>query len=334
MLLGTNVLVLTHTDTDKSGTSYYGETRLYYLSAVGNYDCRVDLDAKGPVHDISWNSDSNEFIIVYGNMPAKAGLFDSRANKIFDFGASAKNLVRISPKGRLILLAGFGNLAGYVEVWDRKTLTKLSEFKEDSAVYCSFSPNGSHILTATLAPRLRVDNRFRVRDYWGRIQWECNFKEFLFQVGIKPGQESLPKESKQLDELSISFVPCPEEISQADQNGGIGSSGYSKRSYVPPHLRGRRDVTASSPSKTTGDSLKKKLIDKPNNAKVSTNSQDGDKIGKKILALERKLRQITQLKQKLNEGVELEKNQLEKIQNEPALIKNLQELKSSIKIQN
>jgi translation initiation factor 2A len=35
--IGTNVLVLTQTDTDNSGSSYYGETNLYYLSAVGNY---------------------------------------------------------------------------------------------------------------------------------------------------------------------------------------------------------------------------------------------------------------------------------------------------------
>ncbi len=48
------------------------------------------------------------------DMPAKAALFDARANKIFDFGASPKNFVRYSPKGRLILMAGFGNLAGYI----------------------------------------------------------------------------------------------------------------------------------------------------------------------------------------------------------------------------
>ena len=41
--IGTNVLVLTQTETDTSGQSYYGETNLYYLSAVGNYDCRVTL---------------------------------------------------------------------------------------------------------------------------------------------------------------------------------------------------------------------------------------------------------------------------------------------------
>ena len=132
--IGTNVLVLTQTDTAKD--SYYGETNLYYLSAVGNYDCRVMLDAEGPIHDIAWGPDATEFIVVYGNMPAKAALFDSRANKVFDFGGSPKNYVRYSPYGRLVILAGFGNLAGYVEVWDRKHLKMLSRYQEPAAVYC------------------------------------------------------------------------------------------------------------------------------------------------------------------------------------------------------
>jgi translation initiation factor 2A len=41
--LGTQVLVLTSTDVDKSNKNYYGETNLYLLSAAGNFDCRVTL---------------------------------------------------------------------------------------------------------------------------------------------------------------------------------------------------------------------------------------------------------------------------------------------------
>lgn len=41
--IGTNVLVFTHTDVDKTGQSYYGETSLYYLSITGNHDCKVEL---------------------------------------------------------------------------------------------------------------------------------------------------------------------------------------------------------------------------------------------------------------------------------------------------
>jgi translation initiation factor 2A len=41
--LGTGVLVLTSTEVDTTGQSYYGETNLYYMSTAGNWDCRVAL---------------------------------------------------------------------------------------------------------------------------------------------------------------------------------------------------------------------------------------------------------------------------------------------------
>ena len=64
--LGTQVLLLTHTDVDKTNKSYYGETMLYLLSAAGNFDCRVTLDKEGPIHDFAWSPNSKEFGVVYG----------------------------------------------------------------------------------------------------------------------------------------------------------------------------------------------------------------------------------------------------------------------------
>lgn len=64
--LGTQVLVLTHTDVDNTNKSYYGETGMYLLSAAGNFDCRVTLDKEGPIHDFCWSPNSKEFGVVYG----------------------------------------------------------------------------------------------------------------------------------------------------------------------------------------------------------------------------------------------------------------------------
>ena len=64
--LGTQVLVLTQTEVDKTNKSYYGETGLYLLSAAGNFDCRVTLDKEGPIHDFAWSPNSKEFGVVYG----------------------------------------------------------------------------------------------------------------------------------------------------------------------------------------------------------------------------------------------------------------------------
>lgn len=37
------MLVLTQTEVDTTGQSYFGETNLYFLDAQGKYDCRITL---------------------------------------------------------------------------------------------------------------------------------------------------------------------------------------------------------------------------------------------------------------------------------------------------
>ena len=67
--LGTQVLVLTQTEVDNSGKSYYGETGGFYLlSAAGNFDHRLTLDKDGGIHDFNWSPNSKEFVVIYGCM--------------------------------------------------------------------------------------------------------------------------------------------------------------------------------------------------------------------------------------------------------------------------
>ncbi|EGF99733.1 uncharacterized protein MELLADRAFT_50619, partial [Melampsora larici-populina 98AG31] len=77
---GTSLLFLTHTDVDKTGKSYYGETNLYMLSANGTFDCRVTLDREGGIHDFVWSPNDKEFTDSYRYMPAKTTIFDHRSN--------------------------------------------------------------------------------------------------------------------------------------------------------------------------------------------------------------------------------------------------------------
>lgn len=163
--LGTQVLVLTQTEVDKTNKSYYGETMLYLLSAAGNFDCRVTLDKEGPVHDFAWSPNSKEFAVVYGYMPARAMLFDQRVRTLHDFGSAPANTVSFNPQGRFILLAGFGNLAGKVDLYDRRALNRVCTIDAPNTSWCEWSPDGKFLLTATLSPRLRVDNGIKI--------WHC-----------------------------------------------------------------------------------------------------------------------------------------------------------------
>lgn len=114
-------------------------------------------------------------------MPSKAVLFDQRGNPFFDFGTSPRNFILFNPHGRLILIAGFGNLAGQVDIWDRKSLKKIGSIEGSNTSYCEWSPDGRYILTATLSPRLRVDNGLKIWHMTGKLLHLHPIEE-LYQV--------------------------------------------------------------------------------------------------------------------------------------------------------
>ncbi|KAF8209299.1 eukaryotic translation initiation factor eIF2A-domain-containing protein [Mycena galopus ATCC 62051] len=183
--LGTQVLLLTQTEVDNSNKSYYGETGMYLLSAAGNFDCRVTLDKEGPIHDFAWSPTSKEFGVVYGFMPAKTMLFDQRVRTIYDFGASPHNFISFNPQGRLIALAGFGNLAGKMDIFDRRTFAKACTIDAPNTSYCDWSPDGRFLMTATLSPRLRVDNGIKIYHCSGALVHVQPIEE-LYQASWRP----------------------------------------------------------------------------------------------------------------------------------------------------
>lgn len=127
------------------------------------------------------------------DMPAKTVIFDQRVNVIHDFGTLPRNFVEYSPQGRLLCVAGFGNLAGQVDIWDRKTLKKVTTIDAPNTVHCEWSPDGRFLLCATLSPRLRVDNGIKVFHYTGGLM-HLEMMEELYQASSKTlsiGREGL-----------------------------------------------------------------------------------------------------------------------------------------------
>ncbi|KAJ7348806.1 eukaryotic translation initiation factor eIF2A-domain-containing protein [Mycena albidolilacea] len=217
--LGTQVLLLTQTEVDNSNKSYYGETGIYLLSAAGNFDCRVTLDKEGPIHDFAWSPTSKEFGVVYGFMPAKTMVFDQRVRTIYDFGASPHNFISFNPQGRLIALAGFGNLAGKMDIFDRRTFTKVTTIDAPNTSYCDWSPDGRFLMTATLSPRLRVDNGIKIWHCSGALM-HVQLVEELYQASWRPtpvdkvapfaqGLPAAPAPSASVQALAAVAKPVP-----------------------------------------------------------------------------------------------------------------------------
>ena len=231
-LEGTSVIVLAQTEVDKSNKSYYGETNMYILSANGGFDSRISLDKEGPIHDVSWSPNSKEFGVTYGYMPAKTTIFNQRAIAQHSFNLGPRNTIIFSPHGRFVIVAGFGNLAGQMDIYDlEKNYEKVCTIEASNTSTCEWSPDGKHILTATTSPRLRVDNGIRIWHVGGGLMYNEEFVE-LYHVVWRP-QSTLrhPLESP------LSPAPTPHQ-SALEFLGKVKTPSKPAGAYRPPGARG------------------------------------------------------------------------------------------------
>ncbi|KAJ2973917.1 hypothetical protein NQ176_g6331 [Zarea fungicola] len=228
---GSSILVLAQTDVDRSGKSYYGETTLYLLSTNGSFDARVSLDKEGPIHDVSWSPNSREFGVVYGYMPAKATIFNDRAVATHSFALSPRNTIIFSPTGRFVLLAGFGNLAGQIDVYDlEKDYRKVCTIESGNPSVCEWSPDSRYIMTATTSPRLRVDNGVKLWHVAGTLMYNEDMVE-LYNVVWRP-QEAVGASGDPL-----ATIPSP-HASAATYLGTVKTPSKPAGAYRPPGARG------------------------------------------------------------------------------------------------
>lgn len=229
---GTSLIVLAQTEVDKSNKSYYGETNMYILSANGGFDSRIQLDKEGPIHDVSWSPNSKEFGVVYGYMPAKTTIFNQRAVARHTFNLGPRNTIIFSPHGRFVIVAGFGNLAGQMDIYDlEKNYEKVCTIEASNAAICEWSPDGKHILTATVSPRLRVDNGLRIWHVGGGLMYNEEMHE-LYHVVWRP-------QSTQQHPLENPLHPVPTPHSSAlEYLGKVKTPSKPAGAYRPPGARG------------------------------------------------------------------------------------------------
>ncbi|EDV29224.1 uncharacterized protein TRIADDRAFT_18281, partial [Trichoplax adhaerens] len=181
---GKSLLLHASTESDKTGSSYYGEQSLYFLDDEGN-SIHVSLAKTGPIYSVEWSPNGREFCVVYGSMPAKATLYNLKCDPIHEFGSSYRNLIYFNPQGTIICLAGFGNLKGEMEFWNRQDLKLISKFQASDSTQFEWSPDGQYFATATTAPRLRQGNGYKIWHYSGSLLHEVQVikpKEELWEV--------------------------------------------------------------------------------------------------------------------------------------------------------
>lgn len=61
-------------------------------------------------------------------MPAKVTIFNLKCEPCFELGTGPKNSIYYNPHGNILLVGGFGNLQGEVELWDAVNKKKIGMF--------------------------------------------------------------------------------------------------------------------------------------------------------------------------------------------------------------
>lgn len=230
---GTAVLALISTNIDTTGKSYYGESEVYFMDNLGLVEHRVQLNKEGPTYDAAWSPTGMEFIIIYGFMPASATMFDDKAEAQFTFGTGSRNTISFSPHGRFVALAGFGNLAGMVEFWDKNRKTLVGRAELPCTTQHSWSPCSRYFMGATTFPRLRVDNGYRVVRFDGKVMHEHKMTDTnLYQAEFRPALRLTYADPKlTMDQM----IGGPPEMPGAN---GVEGTSAKKAVYRPPGSRG------------------------------------------------------------------------------------------------
>merc|ERR1711936_1109602 len=352
---GNTVLLLTQADVDKTGGSYYGKQQLNYMSVKGESGM-VGLAKEGPIYSVSWAPSGTLFAAVYGFMPAKATMFNASAEPVFDFGTGPRNCVLFNPQSSLLMIGGFGNLRGHIQMWDTAAKTLVSEFDAPDSTDVKWCPDGQRLVTSTCAPRLRQGNGYKVWHYSGALLHEKSFQsgDELWEVAWQEASQGTFGQF-QISKTKVSGIKASQPME-------------SKQVYRPPGARGAQssfklhdddeapeNVKKGTPENMSKSALKNKKRKEAAKNKAKTAEQDkSDALAaaasmnqqnnkknnyqgaagiladpekeKKIRKVNDKLAKIEKLKSQLAEGKTLEKNQLESLSKEQTLLDELKAL--------
>jgi len=164
-------------------------------------------------------------------MPAKTTIFDARANVVHSLPLGPRNTILFSPHARFVLVAGFGNLQGQMDIYDReKSMTKIATIEASNASVCEWSPDGQHILTATTSPRLRVDNGVKIWHYTGPLMYLEELTE-LYNVYWRPQPATM---WPLVNPLPVAPAPHASAAAHVATSAPVKPAG----AYRPPHARG------------------------------------------------------------------------------------------------
>ncbi|KAM7277780.1 hypothetical protein ACFE04_004914 [Oxalis oulophora] len=234
------LLAVAHSDVDKTNQSYYGESKLNYLTTDGSHEGIVPLRKEGPVHDVQWSCCGSKFAVVYGFMPAMATIFDKKCKPLLELGTGPYNTIRWNPKGKFICVAGFGNLPGDMAFWDYEDKKQLGSTRAECSVTSEWSADGCYFMTATTAPRLQVDNGIKIFHHNGSLLFKKMYEKKLYQAEWKPeSPDRFGDIAELMKSLGALKVEAGAQGQQSTPAKSVPANPIAKKpaAYKPPHAK-------------------------------------------------------------------------------------------------
>eukprot|EP00794_Sanderia_malayensis_P011342 gene11342-12525_t len=274
---GTHLLILTITEVDTTGSSYYGEQALHFISSRGDSSI-VSFDKKGPVYSVDWSPNSNEFC---------------------------------------------------VEFWNIKDKKLISKPQASDSTYFQWAPNGVHFLTATLSPRLKIGNGYKIWHYTGKELYHValSTNHELYQVEWQPALDGMYKEAAVVITSKPLTTPAKAPAYRPPSARASGKESIKLHELEPAENMKQQELSGSA----LKNKKKREAKIKPEAQQQPTSSEPNigttvTETEKKIRGLKKKLRQVQDLKAKQKEGKKLEKNQIDKINSEKDILLEIREL--------
>jgi len=350
---GTGVLLLVQAEVDKTGASYYGKQQLHYMNIKGD-TCMVSLSKEGPIYSVTWSPKGDLFAVVYGFMPARTSLFNNKGDQVFDFGTGPKNLAMFNPQSSILMIGGFGNLRGKIDMWNvsKPKPELISSFEAPDTTDVKWNPDGKHLLTTTCAPRLRQGNGYKIWHYSGSLMHERSIvaPEELWEAdwqAAAPGTFPTFSISKQqVQGISSSQPQVSKQVYRPPgARGTLSTFKLHDDEDVPPKKEEKEENLSKSAlkNKKRREAARKKkdeeeALGKQNSAQTNSQTNKGNEyrgaagllfdpeVEKKKKKINDKLTSIKALKDLQAQGKQLEKNQLEKLAREAELLDELNKL--------
>lgn len=98
-------------------------------------------------------------------MPAHTVIYTGKGEPVLQLGVHHRNTLRFSPLNRFLLVGGFENLKGEIDIWDTVEMKQVGTCTSHHASLVEWAPDGRHFFTAIVEQTLRVSNEVNVVSY-------------------------------------------------------------------------------------------------------------------------------------------------------------------------